>query len=364
MRFLMILMVTAVFYTGCSTKPETVTAENFPVLQPIVADTSFIQEYVAKIESPQYVQIHAKIEGYLEEILVDEGSSVKKGQLLFRINSQQFQRELNATKAAVKSIAAEVKAAELELVNIKALATKNIISNTEVEIAEAKVDAIRAKVEEAKASESKAALNVSLTEIRASFDGVVNRIHYKIGSLIDEGTLLTTLSSTKEVFAYFHVSEVEYLSYKKQKQFSKEEEITLILANDEVHQYKGKIETIEGEFDETTGNIAFRAKFPNPDGLLKHGSSGKVQLVSKLSKALLIPQEATFEVQEYMYVFVVDSANVVRMRKIKPQRRLGLSFVVESGLSSSDVIVAEGIQLLKEGDVITPEKMPLLSKTR
>jgi RND family efflux transporter MFP subunit len=355
LKMICISIFFAAAVASCGPKEEADKNENkFPVSTPTLADTSQVSEYVAKIFSIQYVEIHAKINGYLEKIFIDEGQAVKEGQVLFQINSQEYKRELDEAKANVKNMQAEAKEAELALRNTKHLADIDIVSNTELEIAVSKLEAMKAKVEEAKARQSRAELNVSLTEIKAPFSGIINRIPYKIGSLINEGTLLTTLSNNQDVYAYFHVSEIEYLNFKSQGNNSEENEIILLLANNEPHKYKGKIETIEVEFDEKTGNIAFRARFPNPDLLLKHGSSGKVQLINKIENALLIPQESTFEIQEYTYVYTVDENDQVKMQRVVPKMRLGLSYVLESGLKRSDLIVTQGIQLLKDGDKITP----------
>jgi len=246
----------------------------------------------------------------------------------------------------------------LELQSVKTLADKKIVSKTELEKAEANLDAANAKIEEARANEASVNINLSLAEIKAPFDGTINRIPFKTGSLIDEGTLLTTLSNNKEVYAYFNVSEKEYLGYTTQKENGEKGSITLLLANGEPHKYKGTVETIEGEFDKNTGNIAFRAKFPNPDLLLKHGSSGKVQLTNDLKNALLIPQKATFEIQDKFYVFVVNANNVVKQRNIVIRQRLPHLYVIESGLSANDKIIYEGIQNVKEGDKILTNFVP------
>jgi membrane fusion protein (multidrug efflux system) len=236
---------------------------------------------------------------------------------------------------------------------------KKIVSKTELEKAEVNFDAANAKIDEAKANEASANINLSLAEIKAPFDGTINRIPFKTGSLIDEGTLLTSLSNNKEVYAYFNVSEEEYLEYTTLKENAEKGNITLLLANGQPHKYHGSIETIDGEFDKNTGNIAFRAKFPNPDLVLKHGSSGKVQLGNTLKNALLIPQKTTFEIQDKLYVFVIDANNIVKQRNIIIKQRLPHLYVIESGLSANDKIIYEGIQNLKEGDKILTDFVPM-----
>jgi len=353
MNRIVLLLSVVVYFAACTSNKESKTETGkFPVTNPLKLDTTYLKEYIADIQSIQNIEIRTKIRGYIEKIYVDEGQFVKAGQILFSINNQEFQKELLKAKAMTKTAIAEAKKTELELESIKTLADKKIVSKTELKKAEANFDAALAKVEEAKANEASSLINISLSNIKAPFDGIINRIPFKTGSLIDEGTLLTSLSNNKEVYAYFNVSENEYLSYSKQNAQKETREISLVLSNRELHKYKGKIETVEGEFDKSTGNIAFRAKFPNPELLLKHGSSGKVQLTNHLKEALVIPQKASFEIQDKFYVFVVDENNVVKTRNISIKQSLPHLYVIESGLTSNDKIVYEGIQTVKEGDKI------------
>lgn len=333
-------------------------ADKYPVVSPIVLDTVYSNDYVANIHSKQNVELRSRISGYLDRIHVDEGSTVKKGQLLFSISSQEYREQLLRAKALLKSAIADAKAAEYDVLNIKLLVEKNVVSKSELDIAQAKLDALMAKIDEARSNESNAYLQLSFTEIRAPFDGVIDRITNKHGSLIEEGTLLTTISDNTEVFAYFNVSEREYLEIKANGLQSFEEGLTLMLANNQVHKHRGKIEIIEGEFDHTTGSIAFRARFPNPEQLLKQGASGKVRLNRDLRNAMLIPQKATFEIQDKMYVFVVDGNNIVRTRSIVSKFRLPHLFVIESGLKSTDRILYEGIQNVREGMKVEVDAIP------
>jgi membrane fusion protein (multidrug efflux system) len=340
-----ISLAIAIGLTACTTHKEEKSEEStFTVTSPLIMDTSFTKEYVAQIQSMQNIEIRAKVEGYLESINVDEGQHVSAGQVLFNIMPKEYQAELAKAKA-------EARAAEIEWQNVKTLAEKNIVSNSEVAMAQSKFD-------EAKAEEALAELHVSFTEIKAPFDGIIDRIRFKVGSLIDEGTLLTSLSNNKDVYAYFNVSEVEYLDYKSNNKNDGKDIATLLLANNQPHKYKGSIETIEGEFDNETGNIAFRAKFPNPDLLLKHGETGKVQLKVDIKNALVIPQKATYEVQDKIYVYVLDQNNSVKSRNITIKQKLPNLYVIETGLTATDKILLEGIQSVKDDEKIHSEFIP------
>jgi membrane fusion protein (multidrug efflux system) len=335
---LLLLVLTVLSLSACSSKKETKESiGKFTITSPLVTDTSFTKEYVAEIQSLQNVEIRGKVKGFIEKIYVDEGQRVKAGQLLFTIRPKEYEAELLKARA-------EVKKAEVELQNTKSLADKNIVSKSELAMAIAKLEGV-------KADEALAELYVSYTKITAPYDGVIDRLKLKSGSLIDEGTLLTTISNNKEVYAYFNVSELEYLDYKTNPA-AKNNNVKLILANNQPHQYAGKIETVEGEFDKNTGSIPFRAKFPNPSYLLKHGETGRVQLNIAVKNAIIIPQKSTFELQDKIYVYVVDKNNVVKSRLIHVGQKLSNIYVVESGLSADDKIVYEGIQSVKENEAI------------
>lgn len=358
--FSVLLLVTLI---GCHSpiKNEEIT-DTFLVFNPIIKDTVYISEYVADIHSLQNVEIRARVKGYLEEVLIDEGDVVKAGQVLFKINNNRYREELLKAKALLKSAQAEAKLKELELKSTQTLVDKNVVSKNQLEIGQSKLDAANAQVEVAKSNESSASLNIELANIKAPFDGVINRIPNKVGSSINEETLLTSLSNNKEVFAYFNVSEREYLDLLFKRCVDEKKVVNLILANNMPYPLTGAIETVDGEFDKTTGNIAFRTRFKNPDNILKHGSSGKIQLKSELKKALIIPQKSTFEIQDKIYVYVVDKNNVAHMKLVKPLYRLRFLYVIESGsLLPTDRVIYEGIQQVNEGEKVSP-KLIMLKK--
>jgi membrane fusion protein (multidrug efflux system) len=345
-----------ILLASCSTKSQKEQLrEKYKVTSPRVTDTVIINEYVAEINALQNVELRTRIKGIIEKVLVDEGSTVSKGQLLFIISSREYQQDLQRAKASLQNAVAELKSGELELSNTQKLLDKKIVALTEVEMQQAKVDALKAKVAEAQSDEAQAKLNLSFAEVKAPFYGIINRIRNKTGSLVEEGTLLTSISNNKEVFAYFNVSEKDYLDYAFSKGKGKSKEVSLFLANGALYQHTGIIETTESEFDKSTGNIAFRAKFQNPESLLKHGASGKVLVKTELNNAMLIPQKSTFEIQENIYVFVVRADNKVEQKKVVPIARLPHLYAIMQTLTADERIIYEGIQRLKDGDIIIPE---------
>lgn len=334
-KLLVLLSIGALLNLSSCAKKEEVKEETstFTVTNPMVMDTAFTKEYVSQIKSVRNIEIRAQEKGYLQNIYVDEGQFVNQGQLLFRIMPGMYQAELLKAEA-------EAEAAGIELKNTKALADKNIVSKSEQAVAQAKLN-------QAKAEVSLAKLHLSFTEIRAPFAGTIDRLPKKLGSLIDEGELLTTLSDNTKMFAYFNVSEPEYINYQNNKK-TNNNDVGLMLANGDLLKYKGKVEVIEGEFDNETGNIAFRASFPNPDKLLKNGQTGKVEMTIPVKNAIIIPQKATYEMQDQKFVFVVGKDGIARSRTIKVAYELPDIYVLSSGLQSGENFLLEGVQKVKE----------------
>lgn len=345
-------VVFAAFCIGCDSPTPTEQEDIYPVVEPIQQDTEYEKEYVAEIAAKQNVEIRTHIKGFIESIHVDEGKPVQKGQLLVRLSNQIFLQQFERAKAQKKSIQGELKSAQIELLSTKNLFEKGIVSKPEFDMVSTKVEILKAKTEEAEAQEAEAKLHLSYAEIRAPFAGIINRIPYKVGSLVEEGVLLTTLSSTGDVYAYFNVSEADYLEYFTNKDKIEYQTVRLTLANNIPYESPGIIETLESEFDASTGNIAFRARFPNPTRILRHGSNGKVALKKELKNALLIPQRSTFEIQDKVYVFVVKSDSTVEQRNIVPLMRYQDFFAVGSGIKPNERIIFEGVQNLRSGDKV------------
>jgi len=333
-------------------------ADSYQVVKPIVKDTAYSVEYVAEIQSVKYAEVRNKVKGYLEKIYVDEGQAVKEGQLLFSLNLLESEKELQKADAAYKSAVADVKVSEVELKNVKLLVEKSIVSATELDVIKAKTDALRADAEEALVHKEQAALQLSFAHIKAPYQGVINRIPNKAGSLLAEGDMLTSISDNREVFAYFNLSETDYLNTVGNKE-KQTQTVGLKLANQTLYDHEGKIEMIESEFDHATGNIALRARFPNPDGILKHGANGKVIVNKQLKDALLIPQKSTFEIQDKLYVFVVKPDGVLEQRHIIANMRFPDFYAVGSGLSKDDKILFEGVANVKDGSKIEAVEVDL-----
>lgn len=336
------LCVLVLFYTSCKHHEEGKEEEvKFLVTSVLKKDTLTTREYVCQIHSIQHIELRALEKGYLQKIYVDEGQFVKEGQLMFQIMPALYQAEMQKAQA-------EADFAEIEYQNTKALADSNIVSKNELAMA-------KAKLNEAKANLRLAEVHLSFTEIRAPFSGIMDRFYVRLGSLLDEGDLLTNLSDNSKMWVYFNVPEAEYLDYKSKVQQDNHTKVKLLMANQQLFEYPGVVETIEADFNNETGNIAFRATFPNPKGLLRHGETGNIQMAVPLTNALIIPQKATFEVLEKKYVFVVGKDNVVKQKEITIAAEMPDIYVVKSGLTEKDRILLEGIRKVKNGDEITYE---------
>lgn len=308
------------------------------VTSPIQLDTTITKDYVSQIHSLRHIDLRALESGYLQSISVDEGQSVKKGQKMFQIMPNLYQAELSKSQA-------EAEAVQIEYNNTKLLSDSNIISPNELALAHAKLNKANAEVEVART-------HLGFTSITAPFDGIIDHFHVREGSLLDEGELLTTLSDNSKMWVYFNVPEAEYLDYMMRDHKDDTNEVKLLLANNREFNHSGLVETIEGEFNNETGNIAFRATFPNPDRILRHGETGSILMSIPLVNAIIIPQKATFEILDKKFVFVVDKDDVIRQREIKIGAELPHLFVVEKGLAVTDRILLDGIRLVKEGEKI------------
>lgn len=338
-RFFMLMGLCALFIsTSCTSKKEEKEEETkFLVTNPVKKDTIIIKDYVSQIRSIQHIELRAQERGYLQKIFVDEGQTVKKGQLLFQIMPNLYEAEQQRAQA-------EANFAEIEYKNTKRLADSKVVAPNELAMAKAKWD-------KAKAELALTSVHLQFTEIRAPFDGIIDRFHVRLGSLVDEGDLLTELSDNSKMWVYYNVPEAEYLDYKAKAQ-SKDVQVSLLMANNKIFKHDGVVSTIEADFDNETGNISFRATFPNPEGLLRHGETGNIEMKVPFKNALLIPQKSTFEVLDKKYVYVIDKDNKVRSREIKIAAELPHLFIISEGLALDDKILLEGLRQVQENQKI------------
>ncbi|MCC5931212.1 MAG: efflux RND transporter periplasmic adaptor subunit [Cyclobacteriaceae bacterium] len=360
-RLWMPLMISVVLYS-CSAGNSRDKYKNqlieIPILELQPRSVDVAKNYICDIQAVQFVEVRAKVEGFVDKIFIDEGEYVKKGQNLFQLSAHEFNEMVNTANARLMQSHTEAKAAALEVERLQILVKKNIISTTELELAISKQTVAELAILETESMLKNARTGLSYTTIKAPFDGIIDRIPHKKGSLVSSGDLLTIITDVSEVFAYFRINEREYLQFMRNKidnvSDTAQHTISLILADGSVYNHTGILETMEADFEKGTGSIAFRVRFPNPDQLLKHGATGKVQMYNPLDNIFLIPQKSTFEVQDFSYVYVLDKQNKVRIRSFKPLQRYGVFYITES-FEPGDRIVYEGIQQVKDGMSIAPE---------
>jgi membrane fusion protein (multidrug efflux system) len=309
----------------------------YEVSKPFVKDVTMNDEYVCQIRAIQHIEIRSLEKGYLQNVLVDEGETVHQGQLLFQIKP-------NVYEADVQKSEAEVELYKIELANNQALADKDIISTTEVAMSAAKLAKAKAELELAKT-------HLGFTEIRAPFDGLIGRFgDIRLGSLLDENQLLTTLSDTHRLWVYFNVPEARYLDYMEHSRLS--QNVQLELANKEIYPETGKIEVIQSDFNSTSGNIAFRASFSNPHGLLRYGETGQILWPKNIKQAVIVPQKSTFEILDKRFIYVVDKTGALHEREIKVAREAPNVYIVASGITPDEMFLLERQNNLDKGDKI------------
>lgn len=342
---LLISLISILGHTGCESKKEEKESNaKFLVTRPMVKDTSVARDYVCQIRSIQHIELRALERGYLQKIFVDEGQFVKAGQVMFQIMPMIYQAELQKAQA-------EANFAEIEYQNTKSLADSNVVSKNELALA-------KATLNKAKAELALAEAHLGFTEIKAPFDGIMDRFNVRLGSLVDEGELLSTLSDNSKMWVYFNVPEAEYLNYVAPTKKEGQQKVHLQMANNELFDQEGIVETIEADFNNETGNIAFRATFPNPKRILRHGETGNILMPVLLKNAMLIPQKATFDILDKKFVYVVDENNVVKSKQITVAQEMPHLYIITSGLNPNDKILVEGIGKVKNNEKIESEFVP------
>lgn len=359
-----ILISVLIFVPSCKGKKSVTPAP--PTYRTMVLDTTsavVYTEYSAIIQSQSMIEIRPKVSGYLADIKVEEGTRVKKGDLLFKIDDADFKQDVNAAKAGMQSAKANEDNAELEVRKITPLVEKGIISPYELETKKSNYEAAKASYAQAKASYENALINLGYTSITAPTNGVLGRIYVREGSLISNSASdpLTTISSEGDVSAYFSFDEKKLAPIRKKMLDSgnykplMEPVVELINADGTIYGFKGKLESASGIIDRTTGSIQMKVIFPNPEMEILSGSSGVLRFPATYHGCITVPQSATYELQDKIMVFLVNQDNTVSSKSITVEGLSGLNYVVSDGLKKGDRIVIEGANKLKEDTVITPK---------
>ncbi|MCW8311548.1 MULTISPECIES: efflux RND transporter periplasmic adaptor subunit [Sphingobacterium] len=360
-------VLSAIFLYSCSTgtsKPMDAPPVSLPVIAIEQGNETVYQEYPATIEASSNIEIRPQVEGILEQIYVDEGARVRKGQALFKINDRPYQEQLNQAKANLLAAKATLENAELEVEKKTKLVNNKVLTDFQLKSAISARNAAKANVQLAVSAVEAAKINVGYTLIRASADGYIGRLQRKQGSLVGptDGQPLTTLSNVKDLHVYFSLGENDFIAFKNntagdnlQQKLNNLPPISLVLSDQTVYDQKGKIDMVDGQFDKNTGAITLRATFSNPEGVLRNGNTGRVRLQKKYDQALLVPQLATLEMQDKIFVYTVGKENKVVQQPITVIGKSGANYLVSKGISAGDRIVYKGIDLLQDGQKITPQ---------
>lgn len=343
--------------------------EGYPTPKPevdffeaVASDGNIEKKYPGIIEGSVNVDIKAQVSGYLEAIYVKEGDYVTKGQSLFKIKGDVFAEQVNNSNASYQAALANLTTAKLEVEKIKPLVEGKVFSEIQLKSAQANYEAAKAQVAQAKAALGSSRLNADFSLIKAPVSGYISRIPNRIGNLVtpNDTTPLTTLSDINIVYVYFSMSEADYLSFAK-KGISKTP-VTLILANGESYEHKGKLEVASGSIDRTTGSIALKAIFPNPEKYLRSGGSARVVVSDNLSSVVAIPMASVKDIQDKFFVFTLSGNNKVVMKPIEVAGTSGTNYYAKSGVKPGDKIALNSIDVLGDGIEVQPKISATVAK--
>jgi membrane fusion protein (multidrug efflux system) len=368
MKKITILSIMAVFLISCADKTQAPGAAPAPLL-PVMAikNTNAITdtEYPASIQGTVDVEIRPQVSGNLDRVFIDEGAYVSKGQSLFKINERPFREQLNNALANLHGAEAALINAQLEIDKLTPLVQNKVVSDYQLKTAKASQRIAASNIEQAKAMVASARINLSYTTITAPVSGYIGRLPKKQGSLVSASDVepLTNLSDVHEVYAYFSLGETDFINFKGQNsgntigdKIKNLPPVSLLLADGNVYSQLGKIDMVDGQFDKNTGAITLRATFPNASGTLRSGNTGKIRLGIQHNDAILVPQSATIEMQDKVFVFTLNKGNKVNKMPITVIGKSGTDYLIKDGVKSGDQIVLSGIDKLQEGQVIQPEK--------
>lgn len=339
---------------------------DLPVLTLRPGAVTTYQEFPATLEGSKDIEIRPQVDGQLEHIYVDEGAFVQKGQPLFRINARVYSERFNNASANLSAARANLSNAKINVSKLTPLVQNQVISEVQLKSAVAAREATEANVLQAASMVESAKINLDYTLITAPANGYIGRIPFKTGSLVStiNPEALTVLSEIKNVLVYFSLSENDFIQFKKefsgkniQEKIKQLPPVDLLLADGSLYPHKGKIEMVSGQFDISKGSISFRASFPNNEGLLRSGNTGKIRIPHVLPSVILVPQEATYEIQDKVFVFVVSDGNKVTSKPIAVAGKSGTYYLVEKGIQPGERIVYAGLERLKDGAVINPQQV-------
>jgi membrane fusion protein (multidrug efflux system) len=335
-----------------------------PVVSVITSPVTTYKEFTASLEGKVNVEVRPQVAGYLDKIYVDEGAYVKQGQPLFKINDHIYNEQLTSAKSSLLAAQANMQKAQIEVDRLTPLVENNVIADVQLKTAKSAYEAAKASAEQAKAIVGNAQINVGYTLITAPANGYIGRIPYKVGSLVGSGEAqpLTVLSDVSEMYAYFSLSEPDFIAFKNQFAGNTIEEklkqvpaAELVLADNSVFGEKGKVGIVEGQFDKGTGAISFRATFNNPGGILRTGNTGRIRIPRLYNDALMVPQNATFDIQDKVFVFVLTDSNKVQSKPIGITGKTASYYLVDKGIKAGEKIVYSGLGNLKDGMPIVPQ---------
>lgn len=362
-------VLSAILLYSCSTgtsKPNDPPPVSLPVVSIENGNEIVYQEYPATIEASANIEIRPQVEGILEQIYVDEGAKVSKGQALFKINDRPYQEQLNQAKANLLAAKAALENAELEVEKKTKLVNTKVLTDFQLKTAISARNAAKANVQLAISAVETAKINVGYTLIRASADGYIGRLQRKQGSLVGptDTQPLTALSNVRDLHVYFSLGENDFIAFKNntegnnlQQKLNNLPPISLVLSDQTIYDQKGKIDMVDGQFDKNTGAITLRATFSNPEGVLRNGNTGRVRLQKKYDHTLLVPQLATLEMQDKIFVYTVGKENKVVQQPITVIGKSGSNYLVSKGINAGDRIVYKGIDLLQDRQKITPQPL-------
>ncbi len=349
------------------------TEESLIALPIHIVDTATaitVKDYLGTIEGKVNVEIRPQVEGILEEIYVDEGAFVEEGQKLFKINPLPYQEQLNNAIARENVEKARLRNAKLEVDRLQPLIDNEVMSDVRLQTAKSDYEVAQASLAQASAAVASARINMEFTTIKAPVSGFIGRIPKRIGNLVakNDSQPMTVLSDIEEVYVYFAMSESDFLYFsRKHSEQSKNNDslslhsserfipyVTLVLADGEEYQEKGVVDAVTGQVNRTTGSISLRATFPNQDFVLRSGNTGTLKMQENMPGVLLIPQVATTELQDKVFVYTLTPDNRVKRKAIRISGKTGSNYIVSEGLEPNDRIVTSGFDKLTEGMEIIP----------